>query len=239
MAVDAWNVDEAALHRDDLFGAPPGLGANQDELLTYIRRQGAMFERLTFLGEAVLMFAEAATNALAEAVFGSWGITAKRRSLFAVAEGVGVGRYQTQEPNLSIEAERLWAVYLGVNLPRHVLAVHPPEGSSANSFLMGTPIFMGWNARWDADDPEWKLLSARVRDETSIPDDMAGTPDRLVAWVIDQPQGLSSESREMLQRYAKKHGIYVSPVRAAAKVQALVRDVAEQFGYHREDFFSE
>jgi hypothetical protein len=239
MAVDDWNVGEAGFRRNHHFGAGPGLGASQYELIEYMRRHSNAFERLTYHGEAVLMFADAATNALAEAVFGSWGVPVKQPTLLAIAEGVESGKYATQDPDLSPEVERLWAVYLGVNFPRHVIAVHPPDGRSANSFQMGTLAYMGWAAPWDPENREWRVLSERLKDETSIPDNMASTPDRLLAWVIDQPHGLSRESRERLQRYAKRNGVFVSPVRVAAKVQALIRDVARKFGYQREDFFSD
>ena len=216
------------------------MGASQDELLAYMGKHSAAIERLTYQGEAVLMFADAATNALAEAVFGSWGLPAKQQpTLRAIAEGLESGKYGTQDPDLSPETEQVWAVYLGVNLPRHVIAVHPPDGRSANAFQMGNPVYMGWTRPWDPEDREWRVLSQRVTDEAPIPDDMAGTPDRLLTWTIDHPHGLSRESRERLQTYAKRNGIFVSPVRAAAKVQGLIRDVASRFGYRREDFFSD
>jgi len=239
MAIDDWNVGESEFRRDHYFGAGPGLGASQDELLAYVRKHSAAFERLTYQGEAVLMFADAATNALAEAVFGSWGLLAKQPTLLAIVEGLESGKYGTQDPDLSPETEQLWAVYLGVNFPRHVIAVHPPDGRSANAFQMGKAAYMGWTRPWDPENREWRALSQRVRNETSIPDDMAGTPDRLLAWTIDHPHGLSRESRERLRTYAKRNGIFVSPVRAAAKVQGLIREVASKFGYRREDFFSD
>lgn len=239
IAVEDWNVGEAEYRRDHYFGAGPGLGASQDELLAYMRKHSAAIERLTYQGEAVLMFADAATNALAEAVFGSWGMHVKRPTLFAIAEGLESGKYGNQDPDLSAETEQVWAVYLSVNLPRHVIAVHPPDGRSANAFQVGNPVYMGWTRPWDPENREWRVLSQRVRDETSIPDDMAGTPDRLLAWTIDHPRGLSRESRERLKSYAKRNGIFVSPVRAAAKVRALLPQVASKFGYRREDFFSD
>lgn len=135
MAVANWSLAEAEVRRNHYLGAGPGLGAKQDELLSYFRAHSAAFDRLTYEGEAVLMFADAATNALAEAILGSWGV-GKQQSLRGIAKELESGTYGTYDPDLSPYADRLWVVYLGVNLPRHVPAVHPPDGRSANAFQL-------------------------------------------------------------------------------------------------------
>lgn len=239
MAVSDWDALEAAYRRAYPFPGGPRAGASQRELMTYLLAHGEAIERLTYQGEIVLMFADAATNALAEAILGSWGVAVKQPTLRVIIEGLESGGYGRYEPDLSTDVDQLRMVYLGVNFPRHVLAVHPPDGKTVNVFQFGKPTYMGWTRPWDPEDPEWNALLRRVTDETLIPKDMAGTPDRLLAWTIDHPEGLSRESRKRLQAYAKRNGAFVSPTRAAAKIQEVIRDMASRFGYRREDFFSD
>jgi hypothetical protein len=236
MAVEDWVALEKKFRQYAHFLAGPFASLSSDEQLSWFKEQSVVAERLTYQGEVVLMFADAATNALTEAILGSWGEGGKRPTFLRFIRGL---RPAEREPDLSHEVDRLWAVYLGVNLPRHVLAVHPPDGRSTNAFHIGESVHMGWIRPWDPEDGEWQELSASVRAETPIPDDMAATPDRLLAWVVDNPEGLSKLGRNRLASYARANGIFVSPTRAAARAQELIRDLARVFGYRREDFFSD
>jgi hypothetical protein len=87
-------------------------------------------------GDATLMFADATTNTIAEAIRTTWGIDEGpqawgfERLLKKLRRGEGEGR----SPDMGSQIDRLHAVYVAVNVPRHVLAVHPPANQSVEEF---------------------------------------------------------------------------------------------------------
>jgi hypothetical protein len=90
------------------------------------QRRNAVTPDLNLFGDATLMFADATTNTVAEAIRITWEVDEGRQAwsfgdlLREMGSGLGKGR----SPGIDSQVDRFHAVYVAVNVPRHVLAVH-------------------------------------------------------------------------------------------------------------------
>jgi hypothetical protein len=223
---------------ESIAAAEDTLSATTDaEYRAGFRRQNAARPDLLLFGDATLMFADATTNTIAGAIRTTWGIDEGpqalgfERLLKKLRRGEGEGR----SPDLGSQIDRLHAVYVAVNVPRHVLAVHPPANQSVEEFRFDrrSPDTMrigAWNRPVYEDDEALAVLHARIATDATIPTSHS-LGELVVMWALDHSDDLSMETREALESYVRRHGCSVSPKNVTAMTRDLVRDVTDLFGW--------
>lgn len=215
---------------------------SEDEIRAVYQRVGGARRELLLFAEATLMFADATTNAIAEAIRMTWGIDPGGRpwGFSALLRAIRRGDTDSRTPDVGSLLDRLHSVHVQVNVPRQVLAVHPPGNISAAEFRFadGTAENMrigAWNRPPEAEDVELERLRHTVTSEAAIPE-VHAAGELLVIWAIDNADKLSGDARDQLKRYVWRHGCSVSPKHLADVTTALVRDVTELFGWPRRAF---
>jgi hypothetical protein len=199
------------------------------------QRQNAARPDLLLFGDATLMLADATTNTIAEAIRTTWGIDEGPQAwgfgplLKKLRKGEGEGR----SPDMGSQIDRLHAVYVAVNVPRHVLSVHPPANQSVEEFRFdrGSPDTMriGNRSLWE-DDEALAALHARIAADVTIPTSHS-LGELVVMWALDHSDDLTMETREALASFVRRHGCSVSPKHVTAMTRDLVRDVTDLFGW--------
>jgi hypothetical protein len=216
------------------------MGAGTDDFPRAYQRSESARTDLVLFAEATLMFADATTNALAEAIRITWGVDDGVQALgfgrlLRRLQGLNEGR----KPDLSSMQDRLHSVYVAVNVPRHVLAVHPPGNLSSDeirfdrSASASTMRIGAWDRPPGEEDEELTSLRASImRDAMLSENDTLG--ELVVIWALDHTDELSVGTRNDLESYVRRYGCSVSPRHVTSTTRDLIRDVTELFGWPRD-----
>lgn len=218
---------------EDTFSAR----TNDDARRAYQRSESAKPDFQLF-AEATLMFADATTNVLAEAIRITWGIDdgVQAWGFGRLLRQLRAGANEGRTPDLSSMQNRLHSVYVAVNVPRHLLAVHPPGNMSASEFRFdrsasaSTMRIGAWDRPSYEDDEELTALRAKILGEAALAEDeMLG--ELVVIWALDHTDQLTMGTREDLKDYMWRYGCSVSPKHVTSMTRDLVRDLTNLFGW--------